>query len=95
MLLRGMILAGMGVGCYVVHTMLLNYYLRKHAPERRVPAPRSSAQRKQRHGVTYLVVDTSTGVLPLWVALLGLPAIPLFLLGVFLMVVAFMVRLLS
>ena len=29
----GILLTALGVACYIVHAMLLNYFLRKNAPE--------------------------------------------------------------
>jgi hypothetical protein len=71
----GILLAALGVACYIVHAMLLNYFLRKNAPEVLEGVPPAPSQRQRR---VFLV----RGATPRWVTLLGLPALPLFLLGI-------------
>jgi len=80
----GILLAVLGVACYVVHAMVLNYFLRKNAPEVLEGVPRAPSQR-QRH--VFLV----RGATPRWVTLLGLPALPLLLLGIVLIAISFLV----
>jgi hypothetical protein len=77
----------LGVACYIIHAVLLNHYLRKHAPEVLARDPGVPSQRQSR---VYLV----QGVTPRWVTLLGLPAIPLFLLGIVLIAVSCLVTVL-
>jgi hypothetical protein len=71
----GILLVAIGIACYIIHAVLLNHYLRKHAPEVLARDPGVPSQRQHR---VFLV----RGATPLWVMLLGLPAIPLFLLGI-------------
>jgi hypothetical protein len=83
----GILLVAIGIACYIVHAMLLNHYLRKHAPEVLARDPGVPSQRPRQ---VYLV----RGATPRWVTLLGLPAIPLFLLGIVLIAIAFLVTVL-
>ncbi len=83
----GILLAALGVACYIAHTILLNASLRKNVPEMLAHDPHAPSQRQRR---VYLV----GGVTPRWVTLLGLPALPLFLLGIVLMAVSCFVNVL-
>ena len=80
----GILLVAIGVACYIVHAMLLNYFLRKNAPEVFEGVPRAPSQRQR---PVFLV----RGATPRWVTLLGLPALPLLLLGIVLIAIAFLV----
>jgi hypothetical protein len=82
----GIILAVIDMACYVVHAVLLNYYLRKNAPEVLGRAPHAPSQHRQSR------VHVVEGAAPRWVTLLGLPALPLFLLGIVLIAVSFLVK---
>jgi hypothetical protein len=59
----------------MVHAILLNDFLRKNAPEVLARDPGVPSQQQSR-------VSLVRGVTPRWVTLLGLPTIPLFLLGI-------------
>jgi hypothetical protein len=83
----GIILVAIGIACYIIHVVLLNHYLRKHAPEVLARDPGMPSQRPRR---VFLV----RGATPRWVTLLGLPAIPLFLLGIVLIAVSCLVNVL-
>jgi len=83
----GILLVAIGVACYIVHAILLNYFLRKNAPEVLARDPGMPSQRQSR-------VSLVRGVTPRWVTLLGLPAIPLFLLGIVLIAVSCLVNVL-
>ena len=80
----GIFLAVLGVACYIVHAVLLNYFLRKNASEVLEGVPRVPSQRQRR---VFLV----RGATPRWVTLLGLPALPLLLPGIVLIAIAFLV----
>ena len=80
----GIFLAVLGVACYIVHAMLLNYFLRNNAPEVLARDPGTPSQRPHQ---VYLV----RGATPRWVTLLGLPALPLLLLGIVLIVITCLV----
>lgn len=41
----GIILVAIGIACYIVHAMLLNYFLRQNAPEVLEGVPRAPSQR--------------------------------------------------
>src|SRR5262245_914458 len=71
----GILLAALGVVCYIVPAVLLNRYLQKHVPEVLARDPGVPSQRQSRASFV-------RGVTPRWVTLLGLPAIPVFLLGI-------------
>ena len=86
-MLWGAILVLIGVICYVVHAVLFNHYLRKNAPE--LLEYKSTSRRKSR----ILIVDSEAGITPQWIALIGIPAFPLFLLGMLIVIVAFLSKL--
>jgi hypothetical protein len=83
----GIFLAALGVACYIVHAILLNDFLRKNAPEVLARDPGVPSQRPRQ---AYLV----RGATPRWVTLLGLPALPLLLLGLVLIAITFLVTVL-
>jgi hypothetical protein len=83
----GILLGAIGVACYIVHAMLLNYFLRKNVPEVLARDPGVPSQRQSR-------VSLVRGVTPRWVTLLGLPALPLLLLGIVLIAISFLVKVL-
>jgi hypothetical protein len=83
----GIFLVTIGIGCYVVHAMLLNYFLRKNAPDVLARDPSMPSQRQRR-------VLLVRGATPRWVTLLGLPALPLLLLGIVLIAISFLVTVL-
>ena len=83
----GILLVALGIACYMVHAILLNYFLRKNAPEVLARDPGMPSQRQRR---VFLV----RGATPRWVTLLGLPALPLLLLGIVLIAIAFLVTVL-
>ena len=80
----GILLVAIGIACYIVHAILLNYFLRKNAPEVLARNPGMPSQRQSR-------VSLVRGVTPRWVMLLGLPALPLGLLGIVLIPIACLV----
>ena len=84
-MLWGILIVAAGIVCYGVHAVLLNHYLRKNAPE---VLDRESTSRQKGKVV---VLDS---VSPPWVALIGVPAIPLFLSGVVVILVTLILRLL-
>ena len=83
----GIFLTALGVARYIVHAILLNDFLRKNAPEVLARDPVVPSQRPRR---VFLV----RGATPRWVTLLGLPALPLLLLGLVLIAIAFLVTVL-
>ena len=44
----GILLVALGIACYIVHAVLLNHYLRKHAPEVLARDPGVPSQRPRR-----------------------------------------------
>jgi hypothetical protein len=83
----GILLVAIGIACYIIHAILLNDFLRKNAPE---VLARDLGVPSQRHSRVSLV----RGVTPRWVTLLGLAALPLLLLGIVLIAIAFLVTVL-
>ena len=83
----GILLVAIGIACYMVHAILLNYCLRRNAPDVLEGVPRVPLQRQCR---VFLV----RGASPRWVTLLGLPALPLVLLGIVLIAVSCLVNVL-
>jgi hypothetical protein len=78
------LLVAIGIACSMVHAMLLNDFLHKNAPEECARDPGVPWQRPRR---VYLVREAT----PRWVILLGLPALPLLLLGSVLIAIACLV----
>jgi len=83
----GIFLAVLGIARYMVHAILLNYFLGKNAPEVLARDPGVPSQRQSR-------VSLVRGVTPRWVTLLGLPALPLLLLGIVRIAIACLVNVL-
>ena len=83
----GILLVAIGIACYIVHAILLNYFLRKNAPEVLACDPGVPSQRPRQ---VYFV----RGATPRWVTLLGLPALPLLLLGILFIAISFLVKVL-
>ena len=83
----GILLVAIGIACYIIHAILLNDFLRKNAPEVLEGVPRAPSQRQR---PVFLV----RGATPRWVTLLGLPALPLLLLGIVLIAISFLVTVL-
>ena len=95
MLYVGLVISGFGVILYIVSAVLLNYYLRKNIPDVLEQSDsRSGDSRKKQKGdkggkVIVVVTENAT---PGWVALLGFPAIPLFLIGVAVIVLSLVIK---
>ena len=83
----GILLVAIGIACYMVHAILLNYFLRKNAPEVLARDPGVPSQRPRQ-------VYPVRGATPRWTTLLGLPALPLLLLGIVLIAVSCLVNVL-
>jgi len=83
----GILLVAIGIACYMVHAILLNYFLRKNAPEVLARDPGVPSQRPRQ---VYLV----RGATPRWVTLLGFSALPLLLLGIVRIAIACLVNVL-
>ena len=89
MLYTGVSLIGIGISLYIAHAIIYSYFLRKNSPEIFNDFPQSRRPKKQNRKTTIVVVNSQT---PSWVVLLGLTAIPLFLLGILISVVAFIMK---
>ena len=83
----GIILVAIGIACSMVHAILRNDFLRKNTPDVLARDPGVPSQRQSR-------VSLVRGVTPRWVTMLGLPAIPLCLLGIVLIAVSCLVNVL-
>jgi len=83
----GIILVAIGIACSIVHAMLLNDFLRRNVHEVLARDPGVPSQRPRR-------VFHVRGATPRWVTLLGLPALPLLLLGIVLIAISFLVTVL-
>ncbi len=82
----GLALIVIGIVWYIVHTIIYNHYLAKNAPE--LLQPRSNKSRskgKKQEPVTVIVTEGQT---PGWLGLLGIPPIPIFLLGLLITIVS-------
>ena len=58
----GILLVAIGIACYIVHAMLLNHYLRKHAPEVLARDPGVPSQRQRREAYSFLADAVSSGL---------------------------------
>ena len=83
--------AGMGLALYIIHTILLNHFLGKNAPEM-TKSGRSKGNQKERK---IRIEAVSYDDVPRWVILIGFPSMPLFLLGILIVIIAFVFRLLG
>lgn len=88
-LYTGISLIGIGISLYIAHAIIYNYFLRKNSPEIFNDIPQSGRSKKQKKKMTIAVINSQT---PSWVVLLGLPSIPLFLVGVLMSVVALIMK---
>ena len=86
----GVIIAGIGLVLYIVNTILLNHFLGKNSPEMVKPG-RSKRIRQERKIRIEAITDDDA---PRWVILMGFPSIPLFVLGILVVIIAFVFRLL-
>lgn len=86
----GIALIIIGVIWYVFHTLIYNYYLRKNAPEILQPERPQSRTKEKRKQVTIAIM---AGTIPAWVAVLGIPPIPLVLLGVLTIIISGVINL--
>ena len=79
----GFILIVVGIFLYIFNVVLIRSFLKKGVPE--ILDDKS----KDYHG-NYLWEHTAgTGVVPKWVSLIGLFAIPIFILGLILIIISF------
>ncbi|MCP4542887.1 MAG: hypothetical protein GY832_37680 [Chloroflexi bacterium] len=86
----GLVLIAASIIWYIIHVVIYNHYLRKNNPGLFGNVPKKGSGKKRVKGIE--IVNTS-GQTPAWVMLLGLPPMPLFLLGVAITIVAFIVGL--
>ncbi len=95
MLSVGLVITGFGVIVYIASAVLLNYYLRKNRPDVLEQLdPKSGSSRKKPRGnksgeVRVVITENAT---PGWVALLGFPAMPLFLVGVAVIILSLIIK---
>ncbi|MFC1714454.1 hypothetical protein ACFL6S_12365 [Candidatus Poribacteria bacterium] len=95
MLYVGLAISGIGVVLYAVSAILLNYYLRKNRPDvlEQFDSKSGDSRNKQKGNkgrqVRVVVTDSAT---PGWVALLGFPAIPLFLIGIAVIILSLVIN---
>jgi len=95
MLYVGLAITGFGVILYIISTVLLNYYLQKNRPDVLEHFDsKSGGSRKQQNEnrdkeVRIVVTENAT---PGWIALLGVPAIPLFLIGVAVIILSLIIK---
>lgn len=95
MLYVGLVISGSGMILYIVSAILLNYYLHKSELDvLKQSSARSGDSRKKQKGdkskeVRIVVIENAT---PGWTALLGLPAIPLFLIGIAVIILSLVIK---
>ena len=95
MLYIGLAISGFGVVLYIISAVLLNYYLRKNRPDvlEQFDSKSGDSRKKQQGNkgkeVRIVVTENAT---PGWVALLGFPAIPLFLIGIAVIILSLVIN---
>ena len=95
MLYVGLAILGVGMILYIASAVLLNYYLRKNRQDvlEQLDSKSGSSHKKPRGNksgeVRVVVTENAT---PGWVALLGFPAIPLFLVGVAVIILSLIIK---
>ena len=91
----GLAISGIGVVLYVTSAILLNYYLRKNRPDiLDQPNSKSGDSRKKQKGKKNgkIIVVITENATPGWVALLGFPAIPVFLIGIAVIILSLVIN---
>jgi hypothetical protein len=86
----GLIIVVISIIWYVIHAAIYNHYLQKNNPGLFDEAERQRNSRQKRNDVQVVVTSGQT---PAWVMILGLPPIPLFVLGVLITVIGFIINL--
>ena len=88
----GLIIIVISIIWYVIHAALYNHYLKKNDPGLfdKVEKQRNSRQKRKE-----VQVVATSGQTPAWVMILGLPPIPLFILGALITVIGFIINLFS
>ena len=89
MLYIGLFLIGIGIIWYIVHAVIYNRFLGKHHPEIFDDnlQPRRSGKRNKT--LTVVVTDNQT---PAWIMILGIPPIPIFLIGIVITIVTLIIN---
>jgi len=95
MLYIGLAISGFGVVLYIVSAVLLNYYLRKNRPDilEHGNSKKGSSRKKQKGSkkgeIRVVITENAT---PGWVALLGVPAMPVFLIGIVVIILSLVIK---
>ena len=95
MLYVGLVISGYGAVLYAVSAVLFNHYLRKNRPDvlERFDSKSGGSRKKQKgdNGKEIKIVITENAT-PGWVAILGIPAMPLFLVGVAVIILSLIIK---
>lgn len=85
-------LIGLGIVWYIVYAIIYNLYLPKDLPDKIQESRNrdSSTKKKGRRKITVVLTQNPT---PAWVALLGIPPVPLFLLGLVILIISALINL--
>jgi hypothetical protein len=95
MLYIGLAISGLGVVLYILSAVLLNHYLRKNRPdvlEHSKPKKGSSSKGQKGNKKKEIKIIVTENATPGWVALLGVPAMPLFLIGIAVIILSLVIR---
>jgi hypothetical protein len=84
----GLIIIVVSIIWYIVHGIIYNHYLQKTNPEIFNEAER---QRVGKQKIKEVRVVMTSGETPAWVMLLGMPPIPLFLLGILITIIGLII----
>ena len=95
MLYVGIAISGIGLILYITHTILYNHYLRKNKPDilKQFDSKSDSSRKKQKGNKKreVKVVVTESGT-PGWIILLGFPSIPIFLVGIAVIILSLVIK---
>jgi len=88
-------LIGLGIVWYVVYAIIYNRYLPKDLPEivQQSQAKKPSTNKNNKKGRIPVTVVVTESTAPSWLALFGIPPVPLVLLGLIIFVVAAVINL--
>ncbi len=94
MLYVGLVITGLGVILYIASTVLLNYCLKNRPDVLEQFDSKSGDSRKKQNGnkdkeVRIVLTENAT---PGWVVLLGIPAIPVFLVGITVVILSLIIK---
>jgi len=86
----GIIIIVFSIVWYIAHTIIYNYFLQKHNPGIFDNVPEQKRKKGKKQEVHVVITSGQT---PAWVMLMGMLPIPLFILGVLITIIGFIISL--